>query len=231
MMRLLGGPPTSVVRRPATRSATTGSRLPAARSISPRTAAHSSSSVIPASAWARAARWPASQTDIAARINSTSSGSLTARALASSSPTSTQSTPAARATGSIPASIATRAAVEHLGQRSRCRADRIERADPEARVGHDLTARRHRSFGLVVADDEDGWPRRAENRDRWQRERARSRFDLGYMSGQPGHHPRMYDEERARTRGLGDRDRPLASRQHQNVTVSPPSTVRTCPVM
>ena len=65
---------------------------------------------------------------------------------------------AASATGSVPASIATRAAVEHLGQRSRCRADRIERADPEARVGHDLTARRHRSFGLVVADDEDRSP-------------------------------------------------------------------------
>ena len=231
MMRLLGGPPISVVRRPDTRSASTGSRVPAARSISPRTAAHSSSSR-DSRLGVGASRPLACVADGDRRADQLDLVRVLDRARRRQLVADVDPVEPGRKRDRQRAGVdRDPGAVEHVGQRSRGRADRIERADPEARVGHDLTARRHRSFGLVVADDEDRRPRRAENRDRWQRERARPRFDLGHMSGQPRHHRRMRDEERARTRRLGDRDRPLASRQHQNVTVSPPSTVTTCPVM
>ena len=77
-----------------------------------------------------------------------------------SSPTSTHSSPAASATGSA-ASIATREPARTSASAS---AAAPSRTDPEARVGDDLTARRHRSFGLVVADDEHRSPPSRESR-------------------------------------------------------------------
>ena len=45
--------------------------------------------------------------------------------------------------------------VDHLAERPGGGADRVDRADPEARVGRDLAIRLARSVGLVVADDQD----------------------------------------------------------------------------
>ena len=56
-------------------------------------------------------------------------------------------------------------------------------------------------------------------------------LDLGCEAGQPRDGGRVRDDEGGRPRRLEDRGRPLAPGRHQNVTVRPPSTVSTWPVV
>ena len=121
--------------------------------------------------------------------------------------------------------------VENRGERLTCSGDGVNRPDPEAGVQGDLAPRRRGGVRFVLADDEQRSAAPGQHGDRREGKRARSGLDLRRVAGQPGDRGRVGDDEAARLRRVEDLDRPLSPRPHQNVTVSPPSTVSTWPVM
>jgi len=119
----------------------------------------------------------------------------------------------------------------HPGQRLPQRAggigDGVQRADPEAWIGHDLAARLPGALLLVLAHDERRVCVFGQHRDRRQREGARPRLDVGHVARQPGHGGRRGHRDAPGAGGVGHGERSLPAVRHQKVTVRPPSTVRT----
>ena len=106
---------------------------------------------------------------------------------------------------------------------------RIDGAQSVAGIGDDLAVQRGCGILLVLADDQDRQRAGGQNGERQRRERARPGLDLGGEAGEPGHRRRMGSEQAVRAVSGGDLECAVATGR-QKVTVTPPSTVNTCPV-
>ncbi len=203
-----GGPPTSAVRSPVTRSASRGTRPPAARSIAARVSAHSSSSLVPLRSATRAAACPASATAVDSRIASSSSGSLTARARRTSVPMSTIST-SRRASAHTRVPWKRRKVGRHRGGRP----ERFEgefgrgrrsvhvlegKAGEHADVDVSRRARR-----LILAHDSEDRTVGIDDHERRRRERTWTRLDVRDDAREPRDGREVGTDERPSSRKLG----------------------------
>ena len=119
---------------------------------------------------------------------------------------------------------------DDVRERSCRAADRVERTEAEAGVGDDLAAACGCRARLVLADDQNG-SRSGNDHGEWRVcERARACLDVRGIPGEPRDRRRIGREEGSGAGLPRDLGGSLVTGLHQKVTVTPPSTVSTCPV-